>query len=221
MSIFVLIPVKQPKSAKSRMSQILSGQERAQLARAMFEDVVRAVEGVHISVAVVTNSDEAARRARKCGWRILWESCQISESASVDAASAQLRLGGASAVVRLPADLPWITPSDLEVILADPLPAPFAVLVPSADRMGTNAILRKPPDLFPSRFGHNSFVLHLQEAQRSRAQIRIVENAHIALDLDDERDLRSFLQRPSKTHTYDLLQKLNIEERLAQRDSSA
>ncbi len=219
MSTFILIPVKQPKNAKSRMSRILSARERAQLARAMFEDVACTVESMRIPVAVVTNSDDAARRARKCGWRIMWESCQISESASVDAASAQLRREGARAVLRLPADIPSVTPADLELILADCLPAPYAALVPSADRMGTNAVLRRPPDLFPSRFGHNSFVLHLQEALRSRVQIRIIENNNIALDLDDERDLRSFLLRPSKTRTCQLLRKLEIEERLARRDS--
>jgi 2-phospho-L-lactate guanylyltransferase len=210
--------VKEHKNAKSRMSEILTSEERALLAKTMFEDVTRILASMRIRVAVVTNSDEAARQARRHGWRTIWETRQISESASVDAASAQLRQEGTGAVLRLPADLPMVTSPDLDLILAESLPAPYAVLVPSRDRMGTNAVLRKPPDLFPSRFGHNSFVLHLQEAKRSRAQIRIIENPNIALDLDDTRDLRHFMDRPSETLTFQLLRKLGIEERLDRLD---
>ncbi len=220
MKACILVPVKEHKNAKSRMSGILTAEERAQLAGTMFKDVAGALEKVRFPIAVVTNSEVAARRARRSGWRLLWETRQFSESASVDMASAQLRREGMGAVLRLPADLPWVTSADLEHILADCLPAPFTVLVPSSDWMGTNAVLRKPPDLFPSRFGNNSFVLHLQEAKRSRAQIRIVENSNIALDLDDARDLRSFMDHPSETHTYQLLQKLRVGERLDQSGSS-
>ena len=220
MSTFILVPVKEHKSAKSRMSTILGVDERALLAKSMFEDVGDALASLSIPVVIVTNSEEAAHRARRLAWRVLWETHQVSESASVDAASAQLRQEGAASVLRLPADLPLVTAVDIEQIFADPVPAPSAVLVPSGDRMGTNALLRTPPDLFPSRFGHNSFVLHMQEARRSKAQIRVTENSNIALDLDDTSDLRRFLERPSNTRTYQLLQKLRIKERLDQRGSS-
>lgn len=220
MSAFILVPVKEHKNAKSRMSTILGVDERSLLAQTMFEDVGDALARLSNPVVIVTNSEEAARRARKRGWRVLWEIHQVSESASVDAASAQLRQEGAVSVLRLPADLPLVTAVDIEQSLAYPVPAPSTVLVPSGDRLGTNALLRTPPDLFPSRFGHNSFVLHLQEARRSGAQITVLENSNIALDLDDTSDLRRFLERPSNTRTYELLQKMGIKERLDQRGSS-
>ena len=199
---------------------MLDSDERALLAKTMFEDVAGTLASLSSPVVIVTNSQEAAQQARKLGWRVLWETYQVSESASVDAASAQLRQEGITSVLRLPADLPLVTSADIEQIFADAMPAPSAVLVPSGDRMGTNALLRTPPDLFSSRFGHNSFVLHMQEARRSKAQIRVTENPNIALDLDDTSDLRRFLERPSNTRTYQLLQKLAIRERLDQRGSS-
>jgi 2-phospho-L-lactate guanylyltransferase len=213
----VLVPVKEHRNAKSRMAAILTPEERAQLARTMFEDVACALTDLSTPAVVVTNSEDAAQRARRLGWRVLWETCQISESAAVDAASAQLLQEGISSVLRLPADLPLVTCTDLEQILSDGMPAPSTVLVPSVDRLGTNALLRTPPDLYPSRFGRNSFVLHMQEARRSQAQIRVIENSNIALDLDDTLDLRRFLERPSDTQTHQLLQKLGVRERLEQR----
>jgi len=220
LSTSILVPVKEHKNAKSRMSTMLDSDERALLAKTMFEDVAGTLASLSSPVVIVTNSQEAAQQARKLGWRVLWETYQVSESASVDAASAQLRQEGITSVLRLPADLPLVTSADIEQIFADAMPAPSAVLVPSGDRMGTNALLRTPPDLFSSRFGHNSFVLHMQEARRSKAQIRVTENPNIALDLDDTSDLRRFLERPSNTRTYQLLQKLAIRERLDQRGSS-
>jgi 2-phospho-L-lactate guanylyltransferase len=219
-SASILVPVKEHKNAKSRMLTILDADERALLAKTMFEDVADTLASLSNPVVIVTNSQEAAQQARKLGWRVLWETSQVSESTSVDAACAQLRQEGITSVLRLPADLPLVTSTDIEQILADAMPAPSTVLVPSGDLMGTNALLRTPPDLFPSRFGPNSFVLHLEEARRSKAQIRVTRNSNIALDLDDTSDLRCFLERPSNTRTYQLLQKLGTRERLDQRGSS-
>ncbi len=217
MSTLILVPVKEHGSAKSRMSPVLAPDERAALAAAMFEDVARALAALGLPVTVVTNSGPTARRAKALQWRVIREARQISESASVDEACVRLRREGIESVLRLPADVPLVTAYDLEEILTDALPAPFTVLVPSSDRQGTNAVLRRPPDLFPARFGHNSLVLHVQEAMRAQAQIRILENRNIALDLDDISDIRRFLGHPSETFTHRLLTRLGIGERIDRR----
>ncbi len=51
-------------------------------------------------------------------------------------------------------------------------PAPSVVIVPSHDGTGTNALLRSPPDLFPSHFGPESFALHLKEAETAWRESR-------------------------------------------------
>jgi len=63
------------------------------------------------------------------------------------------------------------------------------ILVPSRDGTGTNAILRRPPDIFPSQFGPGSFARHLAAARAAGISWRILENPRIALDLDDPDDL--------------------------------
>lgn len=214
MTSVILVPVKEDTRAKMRMSPLLSAQERSLVAWAMLEDVIQALLPLAFPVAVVTNSARAAARVEKLGWRVFWEEEQISESASVDAASKRLASEGVDSVLRLPADLPLVQPGDIEGLFSPGIAAPCAVLAPSWDRTGTNALLRTPPALFPSRFGPNSFALHLEEAAATGAQIKVVENPRLALDLDDASDIIRFLAQPTDCRTYHVLVDLSIEERL-------
>ncbi len=214
MTGMILVPIKDPARAKSRLSDLLTAPERSLLAWAMLEDLISVLEPLPWPVAFVTSSERAAARAAGLGYRVLWEGGQISESASVDAASRILKGEGVDAVLRLPADIPLAKTGDVEELLAQPVAAPCAILVPSWNRMGTNALLRMPPDLFPSRFGKNSFERHFREAAAVGAQVRIVENVHLALDIDDPTDVARFLAQPVEGETRRLLGELNVSRRL-------
>ncbi len=215
MNAVILVPVKEHNRAKSRMSPLLTPYERSAIAWAMFMDLIQTLSPLPYPVALVTNSSRAAASVEVRGWRVLWEEEQVSESASIDAASRILAADGADAVLRLPADLPRIRPDDIEEIFSLPITAPSAVLAPSWDRMGTNALLRTPPDLFPSHFGPDSLALHIREATERGVPFRIVENPRLALDLDDAADIVRFLAQPADGETYRMLMKMDIQERLA------
>lgn len=218
-SATVILPVKEPGAAKQRLAAILQPSEREALWWAMYEDVASALKDTGLPVLVVTGSERAAAWARHAGWRILRETCQISESASVDAVCRLLASESCPSALRLPADIPLVRPGDITEI-ADPDRTPGqAVLVPSVDGKGTNAVRRSPPDLFPSRFGPNSLVLHTQEVLRLSLRPSTVRNVRIAIDLDDAADVRRFMQQPSETRTYSLLSSLGINERTAPRAS--
>jgi 2-phospho-L-lactate guanylyltransferase len=214
MTSVILVPVKEHSMAKSRMSPLLTPLERAAVSWAMLEDLIRALRPLPYPVATVTNSARAAARAESLGWRVVWEDVQVSESASVDAASRQLAQEGAEAVLRLPADVPLVQSWDVEEILTLPITAPGAVMVPARDRKGTNALLRTPPGLFPSRFGHDSFARHKSEAEQVQADLRILENARLALDLDDAGDIEHFLSLQEEGETFRALMDFQVRERL-------
>ena len=211
----ILVPLKENTRAKSRLSPLLSSHERSQVAWMLLEDLIRALRPLPVPVFLLTSSARAAARADALGWTVIREARQISESVSVDAASRQLKQTGIEAVLRLPADLPQVRAQDVAALLSVPVEPPCAVLSPSRDRTGTNAILRAPPDLFPSHFGPGSFALHLREAEKAGAQIRIVDNPRLALDLDDAGDVAHLLSQPEEGATYRLLLDLNIRERLS------
>ena len=215
MNPVILVPVKDAAKAKSRMSPLLNEDERAAVACALLEDLIAALLPLSCPIAVATDSPRTADRVRKLGWQVFHEQTQISESASVDAASRSLADRGYDAVLRLPADLPLVGTDDVAELLSQSVLSPGAVIVPSRDGMGTNALLRNPPVVFPSRFGRDSFAAHIREALTAGARLRILVNPRIALDLDDPADINCFLAQPAACETYRVLRRLRIKERLS------
>ena len=212
----LLIPIKDPANAKTRLGGLLSPEERRRLAWAMFEDVSGAVAGATKpdGVYLVSSFAPAIEHARRRGWEVLVEQSQSSESASVDWASSLLAERGVEAVLRLPADLPLVRAEDIDALLAIELVAPAAILVPSREGTGTNAILRTPPALFPSRFGPNSLALHRAEAAHVGVDCQIVNNERIALDIDEPADLRALVELGHGTAAYSVLEEMGVFERL-------
>ena len=189
----ILIPVKNFRDSKQRLAARFSSEERAGLAESLCEDFFRTIAQVRGATRVFVVSEEpvALAWARENGWETIAESGQISESHSVDAASHYCTRKGVGALLRLPIDIPLATPGDIESILAQTESPPSAILVPSRDGTGTNALLRSPPTLFPSHFGPNSFALHLKEAEGCGARVTSLRNPRIELDIDEWDDLRA------------------------------
>ncbi|HKP11066.1 MAG TPA: 2-phospho-L-lactate guanylyltransferase [Blastocatellia bacterium] len=212
----LLIPLKDPANAKTRLASLLSPDERRRLAWAMFEDVSRAAAGAARAdgVCLVSSYAPAIAHARRLGWEALVEHAQASESASIDWASRVLAGRGVAAVLRLPADLPLVRAEDVDALLATEVSTPAAILVPSREGTGTNAILRTPPTLFPSRFGPNSLALHRAEAARVGVECLIVSSERIALDIDEPADLRALIELGRDTEAYAALEDMRAIERL-------
>lgn len=204
----ILIPVKLFALVKQRLAHKLELTERVSLVHAMRADVFASVAALYsmpvgagarsgsparpsiIDRVFVVSSEEAAlEEAKSRGWEPIRETEQRSESDSVDFASAWCAERGVTSLLRLPIDLPLATATDIESLFAALDAAPSAVLVPSRDGTGTNALLRSPPVLFPSRFGPGSFARHIAEAERAGASAKIVRNPRIEFDVDDSGDL--------------------------------
>ncbi len=213
---YILIPVKDLARAKQRLAPLMTQEERTRLAWAMLENTFAAAAAARNvdRVAVVTLYTPAIELAGKYGMELIAETEQISESVSVDFGSKEAKKRGATAVLRLPIDLPLITSSDIEMILEHDQGKPSVVIVPSRDGAGTNAILRRPPDLFSSHFGPGSLAKHLAEAAALKADCKALELPRIALDIDDPNDVLEFLRSGQNTAVYELLASMNIHQRL-------
>jgi len=189
----ILIPVKELAQAKQRLAAHFSPERRIALADALWQDffdVVAAVRGVD-RVFVISIEPRVRQRAGQFGWEVIPESRQTSETDSVDFASRVCAHFGVRALLRLPVDLPLAGPTDIEGIWRALPDGHAAVIVPSRDGDGTNALLRAPPALFPSHFGPGSFAKHLSEAEQCGARVQIVRNEKLETDIDDYDDLRA------------------------------
>jgi len=166
MKVSALLPVKGFRNAKQRLSPLLGAADRELLAEAMFRDVLREVtraRGLEATF-VVTGNERVAKIATALGAQVIREPVETGETGAVDFARLELKRAGCEAVLILPGDMPLVRASDIEQVLAQ-VPAdagaPFALLVPSHDRLGTNALLLAPPDVIKLRFGYDSFTYHL------------------------------------------------------------
>jgi 2-phospho-L-lactate guanylyltransferase len=198
MKVSALIPVKGFGNAKQRLSPLLGAADRELLAEAMFRDVLREVTRVRglDAAFVVTGNDRVAGIAAALGAAVIREPAETGETGAVDFARAELQRMGHEAVLILPGDMPSVRAPDIEQVLGQ-VPAgaaaPFALLVPSHDRLGTNALLLAPPDVIKLRFGYDSFSYHMSQLSARGLPLRFVENEAIGLDIDEPKDLRRFL----------------------------
>ena len=188
---YLLIPVKDLRHAKQRLAPVLSAAERLGLATELLERTLRIATSSRLAdrIAIVTNYQPARELAEKLSLEVIAETTQSSESESVDFGSREAIRRGATAVLRLPIDLPLLTAEDIDAVFAADTGGATAVLVPSRDGTGTNAILRRPPDAFPSQFGPGSFARHLAAARAVGLTCHILVNPNIAFDVDDPDDL--------------------------------
>lgn len=198
MNIATLIPVKGFGNAKQRLGPLLSCAGRELLAEAMFRDVLKQVKNVRglAGTYVVTGDDRVAKIAAVGGAEVIRENGENGETPAVDFARVRLKSAGCEGVLILPGDMPLVRAADIERILAEAperAAAPFAVLVPSHDRLGTNALLLAPPDIIELRFGHDSFNFHLSQLKEHGLPPRFIVNENLALDIDEPADLQRFL----------------------------
>jgi len=198
MKVSALIPVKGFRNAKQRLSPLLGAADREKLAEAMFRDVLREVmraRGLEAAF-VVTGNDKIAEIAAALGAAVIREPAETGETGAVDFARLNLQRMGHEAVLILPGDMPLVRAADIEQVLAqvpDGATAPFALLVPSHDRLGTNALLLAPPDVIKLRFGYDSFSYHMSQVSARGLPLQFFENGAIGLDIDEPQDLRRFL----------------------------
>src|SRR6266404_1727323 len=208
MKVTALVPVKGFSSAKQRLSPLLDAAGRELLAEIMFRDVLRQVVNAHglTETYVVTGNDKVAEIAINMGSQVIREKAEKGETAAVDFARLELKQSGCEAVLIIPGDMPLVRSSDIEEILAqipEGASSPCALLVPSHDRMGTNALLLAPPDIIKLRFGYDSFTYHMSQVSAQGLPLRFFENERIALDIDEPKDLERFLSfgfEDSETH---------------------
>jgi 2-phospho-L-lactate/phosphoenolpyruvate guanylyltransferase len=198
-----LLPAKLLSLAKTRLAPALSDHDRMRVAAAMFDDVLRSLQRAATldAVIVVTADPQLADHARTAGALVVDEGTPRGLNGAVLLGTdTALRLGATSLVVVL-SDIPLVVPADVDE-LTSRAPECGAVVVPSKEGTGTNAMLRRPPALFTPCFGGRSLRRHVAAAERHRVACAIVRNVRIAFDLDTPDDLRIFAERETDTETY-------------------
>ena len=205
--IHAVVPVKDLGNAKQRLAGVLDQPARTALFRTMLEDVLDALSGARslAGIVLVTRDEEAIALAGRYRAECLVEPENRGHTAAVEFAARALGERGAGALLQVPGDIPRVTPEEVEALIAAHAAAPSVTIAPSRNYRGSNAVVCSPPDVFPFRFGDDSFHPHLAAARAIGIEPTVVERPGIGLDIDTPDDLEAFLDSPSSTRTYRLL----------------
>ncbi len=133
------------------------------------------------------------------------------ETSAIEMATAVCKQRGARSTLVVPADIPLIDSSELQQIV-DNAPSGGAVLVPDAAGRGTNAAWRSPGDLFPLRFGNDSFLPHLAAAKATGLPCVVLELPGIARDVDRPEDLHELAAASGERRSQKLVRSWNLAQ---------
>ncbi len=211
----ILVPIKNLSSAKQRLSPVLNPEERFALAQAMCEDVLQALADWpnRSAVSVITSDPFARALAMRFNFDVIADDENGGETSAVAMATAVCCERGAPSTLVIPADIPLIESADLQRI-ADAAPPQGSVLVTDAAGRGTNAAWRSPADLFPLRFGNDSFLPHLASARATGLPCVVLDLPSLARDVDRAEDLRELANANGGRRSQKLVRSWNLEKRM-------
>ena len=179
---WVLIPVKSLEAGKSRLAQLLTGNERREL-NAFF--LRRTIE---------VAADEVLDLARSFGVHAIGQGGEPGLNRAAMRGCEQLRSHGALEILILPIDLPLVRALDLREIAA--LGRRHRMIIcPDRNYVGTNALFLPSRTSLQFRFGGESCMAHWREAQHCGLAPLIHFNPRIAADVDVPEDLTGLFER--------------------------
>jgi 2-phospho-L-lactate guanylyltransferase len=180
----IVVPMKDPAGAKTRLSDQLSSRQRSALARLLFKRTLTLLRDVaqpsgH-DLAVVTASAETAAMARTHGFAVIADPAGGDLCGAVDQAANWAEQNGYDRLCIIPADLAAPDAKELQRLLDSAAPV---VVCPSTDR-GTNALLVAPPRAIPFRYGPASALRHMAEARARGLDAVLMPLPSLSFDID-------------------------------------
>ncbi|MDG6986035.1 MAG: 2-phospho-L-lactate guanylyltransferase [Nitrososphaerota archaeon] len=193
----LVVPVK--SSGKSRLSPVLSAEERRALSVALFRGVMKAVRGAGLigSCLVVSSDSDVLSTASKCGATPVEEPGDRGVNAAVERGMGEA--GWAAQFLVIPSDLPLLKSSDLTDLLRLRAAGVGLLISPSAAFDGTNALLFPRGLRFPLSYDRDSFWNHLRSASELGLRTGIFAKGGVMFDVDSPEDLRALAASASRS----------------------
>ncbi|NQW22306.1 MAG: 2-phospho-L-lactate guanylyltransferase [SAR202 cluster bacterium] len=190
-NVIAIIPMKPLSEGKSRLGQILSAEQRADLALGMLRRVITAIKEASVAnIWVVGGDDRVQNVTRELGGEWLEElgkDLNDTLGKAFDLAFEQ----GKSALF-LAGDLPFLKAADIHSMLQSSRRQGNITLAPARRDGGTNAMLVPNGVPFRPELGHGSFMKHLKQAAVLETSVAINYSPGLGFDLDVVDDLETF-----------------------------
>jgi 2-phospho-L-lactate guanylyltransferase len=191
MTLWAIVPVKPLRRGKSRLSEVLSEEERLGLNSQLLIhtiDTLREIPEIE-QVLVVSRDQAALSLARAHGARTVQENGAPELNVALTRATIVAKQYATRGVLIIPSDLPMISKEDVSAMLEMVKEPPVVIVAPDRKKEGTNALLVCPVGLIEYDYGPNSFERHCLRAHEAGARLEICELPSLALDMDVPEDL--------------------------------
>ena len=191
MGLWAIVPVKPLRRGKSRLSSVLTEDERAALNFTMLGNTLRTLAEVpEVDQILVVSRDPAALAlARDYGARTVQEDGQPDLNTALQRATVVAQIYSVNETLILPADLPLLSRKDIQEVIGMAGKPPEMVIAPDRRNDGTNALYLNPAGIIEYRYGQGSFHLHIAQAEAKNMRVVICRLPALGLDLDLPEDL--------------------------------
>ena len=191
--IWAIVPVKPLRRGKSRLAGILTEDDRTRLNHFLLEHILNTLNDVpEVGHTLVVSRDPAALTlTREMGGRTVLEDGAPEFNTAIQRATVVAQAHSAHAVLVIPADLPLVTPADIQELLKRGMEAPVGVVCPDRREDGTNGLFINPAGILKYAYGPGSFHEHCKQVQDAGARLEVVHNQALGLDLDLPEDFEA------------------------------
>ena len=199
MTVWVIIPVKPLKLAKSRLATVITPEQRQEFAQSLLRHTLEVVQSVPqvAGTLVISRDTKALAIARDFKAYTVMESGAPELNAALMRATQVVAGWHAEAVLVLPSDLPLLTSEDVSAIIQLGKDDRSMVIATDQHEDGTNAMMSRPPGLFTYAYGPGSYRRHIELAKQAGAAIKFYHSERLLLDVDLPEDLEKYIQMTS------------------------
>ncbi|HSL14301.1 MAG TPA: 2-phospho-L-lactate guanylyltransferase [Nitrososphaeraceae archaeon] len=191
MKIAAVIPMKSLHSAKSRLSNILTAQQRKNLAMYLLDATIKEIKkSCIISEIIIVSNDKAVKNYSCLNNLKFIKDSEEGVNKAVILADNYCIDNGINANIVIPHDLPFISAKEIDEICTRSNKYHKCIIIcPSKRFDGTNILFRKPPDVIKTHYDDNSYMNHLKEAYKFKIPIESLDIVKLRFDLDTKEDL--------------------------------
>ncbi len=198
MNPWLVIPVKSLRDGKTRLAPALGPTQRRDfMDRLLTHTLSQAAifPGLERTL-VVSACGETHARAGALGAQVLNESgCGLN--AAVKQAQKVIRQRGATQMLVVPSDLPFVRSEDLQY-LSDLAASNTIVIAPDRSVHGTNGLCFDAKLEFSFAFGPDSYARHTEHARQLQCADATASRPGLAFDVDTPDDLAEMYQRQGR-----------------------
>ena len=190
-NVIAIIPMKPLSEGKSRLSQDLTADQRADLVLGLLRRVIVAIRGAGMDTIWVVGGDERVNELTHLLGVDRLEELGTDLNDTLKKAFALAFDHGKSALF-VAGDLPFLKPADIHSMMQASRRQGNVTLAPARRDGGTNSILVPLGVPLEPELGSASFMKHLTQAAQLETSVAINSSQGLGFDLDVVDDLETF-----------------------------